>query len=299
MTGYAGRVADRAGARRTGDERGAGTMRADRSGTTPRPLAALVALLLLSVAGCAQAPRQGGPAAPPPGQQQGERGTQGEGSWGPAPTSEAPGGVAAAPGPHSSSAPRGGRTEARFELVSGVARVNLRSADIGDDLYRIATADDSGLAPRVSVSADTVRLALQRTGLRGPETVDIELSRQVRWLVRLAAGAGEQRLDLADGPVSGVEINAGAALIDLSLPRPDGTVPVRMGGSAGRFDLRAPVGVPVRVRLAGGAGTVSVDGDIRAGVGGGTVLTPDGWGAAADRYEVEALAGVAALTVAR
>lgn len=277
-----------------------------RSGTV-RPLATLVVVLLVAT-GCSDAAPQGwgGPQSDGGRQgQQGERGRQGDAF----PTTPAPGAPWSPEGrvepdaggrkdvEHHASGPLRDRTRARFELVSPAARVTVRTGDLGPDLYRISTPDDSGLAPAVTDTGEAVRLALTDTGGPGPDTVDIGLNQRVRWSVHLGAGAGEQRLDLATGTVSGVELSAGAAHIELRLPRPQGTVPVRMSGGAGRFDVRVPAGVPVQLRLASGAGTVSVDGAVRSGLGGGTVLTPQGWSATADRYAVEALAGVAALTV--
>ncbi|MFC7760502.1 hypothetical protein ACFQY4_22570 [Catellatospora bangladeshensis] len=44
---------------------------------------------------------------------------------------------------------------------------------------------------------------------------------------------------------------------------------------------------------------MTVDGVRRSGIAGGTVFTPPGWADAADRYDVDATAGVSTLTVDR
>jgi hypothetical protein len=55
----------------------------------------------------------------------------------------------------------------------------------------------------------------------------------------------------------------------------------------------------VRVAAGGGAGAVTVDGDKHSGVAGGTRWTPAGWESSVDRYDVDATAGVSAVTVER
>jgi hypothetical protein len=121
----------------------------------------------------------------------------------------------------------------------------------------------------------------------------------VRWTVRLLGGAVEDTLDFGQGQLAGLDIVGGATRIEVRLPRPQGTVPVRMSGGANQFLLHAPADVPVRVRAGGGAGSVTVDGSTRSGVSAGTVVTQPGWEQATDRYDIDATAGVSALTVDR
>lgn len=75
--------------------------------------------------------------------------------------------------------------------------------------------------------------------------------------------------------------------------------PIRMTGGASTFDLHLPAGVPAQTRMTGGAGQVSLDGTVHTGIGGGAVLATSGWATATDRYQVDAVAGVSALTLDR
>ena len=104
---------------------------------------------------------------------------------------------------------------------------------------------------------------------------------------------------MSAGGLAGVEFAAGVSHFRLALPTPDGTVAVRMLAGASEFDLTAPPGVPARVRLGSGAGSVTVDGSTRTGVAQGTVLTTAVVGSASDRYDIDASAGVSRLTLAR
>jgi hypothetical protein len=54
----------------------------------------------------------------------------------------------------------------------------------------------------------------------------------------------------------------------------------------------------VRVRVGRGAGQVTLNGRNHAGVAAGQTFTPAAWGAAVDRVDVDAAAGLSALTVA-
>jgi hypothetical protein len=129
--------------------------------------------------------------------------------------------------------------------------------------------------------------------------IEIRLNSRVRWTLRLAGGADAANIDMSAGELAGVEFAAGVSQIRLSLPMPDGTVVVRMLAGASEFDLTAPPGVPARVRLGSGAGSVTVDGSTRTGVAQGTVLAPPSWESASDRYDIDAIAGVSRLTLAR
>jgi hypothetical protein len=208
---------------------------------------------------------------------------------------------AAPPGPnpadHAVSAPLAGREAAQFELLTGAASVTVRTQDLGTDLYRISTPLDSGLFPKTVDHDGRVELHLITSGPPGPSAVDIQLNSSVRWALRIAAGATQQTLDFSAGKVSGVDIAVGVTRIDLSLPRPQGTVPVRLTGGASELAIHTPSGVPTRVTAGSGAGTISLNGVQRSGVPAGTVLATGGWDTATDRYDVQLSSGVATVTV--
>lgn len=214
----------------------------------------------------------------------GEPGTPG---WSP------PAAAAAGP-PHSVSGALAGRTVAGFDLVDGARRVTVRAADLGDRLYRITTPEDGAVVPRADEQDGRVRLRLDGDA----EAVEIVLSSAVRWDLQVAGGAESSSIDLSGGRVGGVALTGGATRIDLSLPAPDGTLRVRMSGGVSLFDLRTAGPTPVRVRVARGAGQVTLDGQNHAGVAAGQTFTPAGWGEAVDRIDLDAVAGMSALTVA-
>jgi hypothetical protein len=195
-------------------------------------------------------------------------------------------------GARTAKAPLDGRTEAGFDLVEGVAAVSLRTADLAGDLYRISTPS---VTPRVTDENGRIRLFLD--GIGSPAAaVEIALSAKVRWNLRVGGGTQLSTIDLSGARLGAIDLAGGASQINLTLPRPDGTLTVRMSGGVNEFDVHA-AGVPVRVRLGSGAGRVVLDGTSHSGVAAGALFTPERWNQTVNRIDVNAIAGMSALTV--
>ena len=190
------------------------------------------------------------------------------------------------------------RDEAGLDVVSGVDSLTVTVSDLGDDLARVSTPDGSRIVPVVE-SDDPVRVAVASGDGSGPAAVTITLNAATRWSLRFSGGAQRVMVDLRGGEVGAVDFAAGVTDIDMSLPAPDGAVVVRMAGGATTFDVHAPPDVPVRVRMTGGGGSAVIDGASRTGIPGGTVVEPGGWAGAADRYDIDAVAGVSSLSLDR
>ncbi|XVU23340.1 hypothetical protein ACQPZJ_39745 [Actinoplanes sp. CA-054009] len=178
------------------------------------------------------------------------------------------------------------------------SRVQVIMASLPGMLYRVTTPAGAGLEPHVRVEGGSVRAGLRPTGTDGPHEVRIVLNRDVRWTVRLPAGAGEQQLDLARGRVTRVELGA-SGLIELRLPEPAGTVPVTLAGGVGTLSVTAPSGVPLRIGLDQGAGSATTPWTVAESLPAGTYLGPAIWPAARHRYALRAKEGVGFLTVRR
>jgi hypothetical protein len=191
------------------------------------------------------------------------------------------------------------RGSASFELVNGADVVRVRAVDLGGDLFRVSTPDGANMAPAVDVDGSAVVVGLRGTGQGGLAAVTVLLSDDFVWNVRLAGGAADEGVDLAGGRGGNVDFAAGTSRAEVALPAAGGTQRVTMSGGAGQFVVRLGGDAPVRVAAGGGAGAVTIDGATHSGVAGGSVWTPDGWGSASSRYDVDATAGVSALTVER
>lgn len=209
---------------------------------------------------------------------------------------------AEAAGPAKSvSAPLAGRQESVLELTSGAEQVTIRATDLGDELYRISTPGDGALAPKASDTGTAVQVTLETTGKAGSASAEVILNQKVKWGLKLVGGGMRETIDFKSGRLSSVELGAGAGDIDISVPKAEGELVIRMSGGAGQLAMHAPAGPPTQVKLGqgAGAGTVTVDGKATNGVAPGTTLTPDGWDKATDRYVLDAAVGASTLTVDR
>jgi hypothetical protein len=199
--------------------------------------------------------------------------------------------------PHTVAMPRDGRQSAALTVVSGAATVIVGTADLGDSLIRVSTLASSGVRP-VLAGRGPVMLYLDATGQSGPAAVRIVLNRHVIWRLMFAGGTSLTTVNLGQGRVSSVDFAAGSSVIQMTLPRPSGTALVVLAGGASQATLSLPAGVPARLRLDGGAASATLAGQTYTGVAGGTVLAAPGWAGSASRYDIEAPAGVSAISVA-
>jgi hypothetical protein len=195
-------------------------------------------------------------------------------------------------------APLGGRETAVLDLVDGTTSIRVHAADLGGDLYRVTALPGSGLAPRTEQDDDQVRLFLPRNG-NGSGGVDVTLAAGVRWTLRLAGGVKQYAVDMSQGKVDEVELSGGASRIDLALPKPqEQQIVVRMTGGVDQFVVHLTKPTPVRVRVSAGAGRVTVYGDTHYGIAPGKSFTAAGWADRGDGVDVQAVAGMSALSVA-
>jgi hypothetical protein len=197
--------------------------------------------------------------------------------------------------PHTVSVPLGGRQRAELAVLSGATSITVRAAARPGPLISVSTPATAGSVPVLAVSGGTVQLTLRDsgTGGGGPAAVTVALNPGVAWRLTLSGGASQTAVFLGTGRLRGADFTAGSSQVTMRLPRPRGTVQIVLAGGASQVRLTAPAGVPARLALDGGASTATLAGQTTTGIAGGTVLTAPGWASAANRYDIEAPAGVA------
>jgi hypothetical protein len=207
---------------------------------------------------------------------------------------------------HTVSAPVGGRSAATLAVVEGIARITVHSGDRDGDLYRITTPTGSGDVPIVTQRDGEFQLGFAGGEWNSadqdgpsPPSVDIVLNSAVTWHLRLAGGANSATLDLRGMSVSELDLASGVSTVELWIPVPHGTLVVRESGGVNQLTVHRPTGVPVRLTVGGGAGSVSIDGAGRAGVSAGAQFTPEAWGSATDRLDIDAVGGVSRVRIDR
>ena len=146
------------------------------------------------------------------------------------------------------------------------------------------------------VAEDRVQLLLSRDGDGTSGNVEVVLSSKVGWALRFIGGADEQIINLTGGKVSSIDLAGGSRRVDLILPQPTGTVPVRVTGAIDELSVTSPAGNPVRVQVDSGAKTVAAGERTLRDVKPGSTLTPKDW-KVANRYDVDAASRVTLLTV--
>jgi hypothetical protein len=208
----------------------------------------------------------------------------------------------APPPPHTASLPADGRLRATLEVVTGTPALTIGEANLGVSgvLLRVTTAAGSPPPQLVAGRDDAAHPggnAVIYLSAKDASAVTVTLNAAVSWQLDLAGGTTRTVADLRGGQVTGIEITKGSDVIDLTLPRPSGSVPVRLAAGASQLLLRLPGGVPVRVDAAAGAGEISLDGRDHIGVARGSVFTTPDWAPGAAGFDIDATAGAAHITV--
>jgi hypothetical protein len=199
-------------------------------------------------------------------------------------------------GERTATAALGGRTWASFELLAATTKVTVTTKDLDGDLYRITSAENSGTVPSPVLAGNRVQLHLTPEGTGATGRVSVVLSSKVKWALRFVGGADEQIVDLRGGRIGSIDVLGAARRLELALPTPSGTVPVRITGAVENLSITAPPDTPVRVRVDGGAKTVAAGERTLRDVEPGSTLTPQGW-QARNRYDMRAESRIAVLSV--
>ncbi len=186
-------------------------------------------------------------------------------------------------------APLGAVDAGRLVFARGAAHLTIRVDGSMGDLFQ---ARFEGKVPDVRAEGGTVSVRY-RPALH-PKPGEITLSGRIPWFIHARFGMSDIVADLEEIELRGWEISAGASKILARLPRPTGTVRIRIGAGASHVELIRPADVPVRVHIGGGASRLAVD-DFR---GSGKIQwrSPD-YDLAENRYEIEIGAGASDVTI--
>jgi hypothetical protein len=198
------------------------------------------------------------------------------------------------------SEPREGLAGARLEIAVGAARIDVRSAPLADQLYRMHIEHGGPQAEvRLDRTSGTVRVSQPVTWAIGAGRrlrIYAQLNDALPWDVGCSTGAGRGEFELASGQVTGFACKTGASRIDLNLPRPKGQVPVRIEGGGLQVDITRPIGTAIRVQASGGAVRLKADGTTQDGIG-NREWRSQGFDSTGDRYEVTVAGGATTVTV--
>jgi class 3 adenylate cyclase len=159
--------------------------------------------------------------------------------------------------------------------------------------YRVRS---EGAEPEVGEVPEAVTVTFPRFARRRDSAIVLDAS--IPWLIEATERVRRLTADLGALTLAGFEVTSGgAADVRLILPPPSGQVPVRFAGGAAGVTIHRPAGVPVGVRVRGGASRVRLDAQVFRAVGGEMRWDGPGFDDTADRYVVDLEGGVRDLTV--
>jgi hypothetical protein len=189
-------------------------------------------------------------------------------------------------------APLGSVEMGRLVFTRGASHLTIDVDASMDDLFR---ARFDGKVPEVGVDGGAVSVKYRPSF--HPPTGQVTLSGRVPWTIRAHRGMSDVTANLEGLELRDLEISGGSSRLEIQLPRPDTSVPVRIGGGASNVEVIRPAGVPVRVRIGGGASELAID-DFAVGSAGGKTdwKNPD-YDSAEQRYDIEIGAGASKVIV--
>ncbi len=197
------------------------------------------------------------------------------------------------PGRHAattSEVPVEGSGRLELDLSVGAGRFRVEAGASPGRLVEVASTYDD-IATRIDRVGDRAVVRLRQDmawwpdAWRGGADWTVRLAAGVPTMLTMNAGAGEFLVDLSALSVAGARFQIGAARTSVILPRPQGTVEVRLTGGAAHFDVRVPPGIEYRLETSGGLN--SVDGRTESA----------GFGSATDRVLVRFSGGAASIRI--
>lgn len=184
-------------------------------------------------------------------------------------------------------APLEGVTTGRLIFSSGASMLKLR----GDvELTELYQGRFEGTPPEVKTENGTVTIRNRRRLWLlewGQQDADIALNTSIPWQIEIRGGAAGISADLTSIDLVELNVSYGMSSVDLNLPVPSGTVPLRVSGGASDVAIKHPAGVPVRVRFTGWASAVMFQDELQSGLRNDLQLQSPGYEDATGRYDIE------------
>jgi hypothetical protein len=190
----------------------------------------------------------------------------------------------------SAAVPREGSARLELDLAVGAGRFRLEGGAGSDNLVEVASTNDD-IATRVERSGDRALVRLRQDlawwpdAWRGGSDWTVRVAGDVPTIVTMNAGAGDFSVDLSGMSIADARMQIGAAQARIVLPRPRGTVEVRVTGGATQLTFVPPPGVEYRLETSGGL--TSIDGRTESA----------GYGAATDRVLIRFSGGASSVRI--
>jgi hypothetical protein len=194
-------------------------------------------------------------------------------------------------------APLGSVRSGRLVFASGASKLNVRAEPSMANLFR---ARFEGRRPRVGVEDGTVTIHYPRFDWRyylRERPAEVALNASIPWSIEIRDGTSRFTADLRGLELRSFEVRGGASRVEVTLPQPSGTVPVRVLGGASNVVIHRPEGVAAQIRVGGGSTNLAFDEQRFGAVGGEVSLRSPDYDDASDRYDIVITGGASGLTV--
>jgi len=197
-------------------------------------------------------------------------------------------------------APLGSLSSAHLLFVSGASNVTVHADPSMEDLYR---ARFEGQVPTVRVRGDTVSIEYPRFSPFDQRyywlerRAEVALNASIPWHIEVSGSTSRLTADLREVRLGSLNLGGGASRIEVMVPRPSGTVSVRIFGGASNVTVRRPEGVAARVHVGGGATNLTFDEKHFGAVGGEVNLQSPDYDDVANRYDIEVTGGANNMTL--
>jgi hypothetical protein len=196
--------------------------------------------------------------------------------------------------------PLGSLRSGHLLFVSGTSNVTIHADPSMEDLYRARFKDQ---VPTVRVQGGTITIeyppcpSLDQGYYWLERPAEVALNASVTWHIEVRGSTSRLTAELHEVRLGSINLAGGASRIEVRLPRPSGTVSVRISGGASNVIIHRPEGVAARIHVGGGATNLIFDEKHFGATGGDVNLQSPDYYHTANRYEIEVMGGANNLTI--
>ena len=176
-------------------------------------------------------------------------------------------------------------------IDTGSWRVNVRAG--AADMIEAAESVGGGGAASVELRDGRAVVRSRRGGNRG----SVLLNPRYTWGIKLHGGTWNNELDLSGLRVSDVELDSGAGNVTITLPEPEGIVPVKVNSGLVGVALHRPLGTAAEAIVKSGSVKLRFDGHPMKATGMDVHWESPGASRLRDRYEVTVHSGCVRVTL--
>jgi len=199
--------------------------------------------------------------------------------------------------PKDFAAPLSGLTSGRLIFSTGASMLTVHADTELAELWR---GRFDGSQPEVKVEAGVVTIRNRRRLWLldwGQLSADIALNASIPWRIEIRGGAAGVTADLRGLELTELIVSYGMSSVNLNLPAPTSTVPLRISGGASDVTIRHPASVPVRVQFTGWTSAISFQNELLSGVRNDLHLQSPGYEDTTERYDIEISGNASMVTV--